>query len=73
MIYKKISKGIIEFKGIDNWNQKEISGIIVYQPYDVKLNQVWGIKFYNIDGNILESDTAFRAESAKKCKEWLTN
>ena len=73
MVYKQIEKGKIEFKGIDNWNGQLVTGLIIYQPIDVKINQVWEVKFYDINGSIKDSITEFRAASAKKCKEWLSN
>jgi hypothetical protein len=69
MTFKKIAKGRYYFKGIDNWNNQEIEGYIVYQPYDVKRNQVWSVVFENTD-NVYRP---FFASTLKECKQWLTD
>lgn len=70
MDYKKIEKGVYSFKGIDNWNGKEIEGHIVYQPFDVPLSRAWSVRFGMGTDN---ADTPFFGKSLKDCKKWLTN
>jgi len=65
MKFKKISKGHYSFKGIDNWNGKQIQGTIERQPFDVPLKYQWMIKCG-------ENNTIHTAESLKACKKWLT-
>ena len=70
MEFKKLEKGKYSFKGIDNWTNKEIEGIIEYQPYDVRSNQVWRIVFGLGTMNV---STPFYAATLKECKKWLTD
>ena len=69
MEFTKISNGVYKFKGIDTWTNKEIQGLIEYQPYDVKSNQVWQVVF---GLNTKCVDRPFMAKTLKECKKWLT-
>ncbi len=69
MKFTKKSNGVYEFKGIDSWNGKEISGEISYQPFDVKISQVWQVRFYPFTH---DTCAEFFGPSLKSCKNWLT-
>jgi hypothetical protein len=71
--FKQITKGCIEFNGIDSLNGNQMSGMIIYQPLDVKRNQVWHIKFYDENKSLNNSSIAYFGSSAKNCKQWLSN
>jgi hypothetical protein len=70
MTFTKIENGKYTFKGIDTWTNKEIEGNIIYQPYDVKSNQVWQVVFGLGTMNV---DRPFMASTLKECKKWLTD
>ena len=69
MKFTKISKGTYKFKGIDTLTNNEIEGVIEYQPYDVKSNEVWQVVF-GLDTNCVYRP--FMAKTLKECKNWLT-
>ena len=70
MEFTKIKNGEYSFKGIDNWSNTEIQGHIIYQPYDVKSNQVWSVVFGLNTNNPCQE---FYGSTLKDCKNWLTN
>jgi len=69
MIFTKISNGRYEFKGIDNWTNKEIEGLIIHVDYDVPLSRAWQVVFG--EGTNYTS-RPFQGKSLKSCKHWLT-
>lgn len=68
MKFTKIENGKYTFKGIDNWTGEEMEGHIVYQPYDVKVNEQWQVVF-GLDTDFV--NRAFFGKSLKECKNWL--
>jgi len=68
MKFTKIKKGEYSFKGIDNWSDTEIQGHIIYQPYDVKSNEVWSVVFGLNTSNVCHE---FYSATLKGCKDWL--
>lgn len=68
MEFTREKKGRYKFKGVDNWNNKPISGVIVYQPYDKPLSRAWEVLFGEGTEN---QERAFCGGSLKACKKWL--
>ena len=63
--FKKIENGKYKFSGIDSWTGKEMSGTIIDQPYDKKLNQRWEVRF---DGSNIAEEMF---STLKDAKNWL--
>jgi len=71
MRYKKthseFADSCYKFTGIDSWNGKEISGHIIYRPWNGHRKQ-WAVSFA-LGGR--DIDCAFEASTLKECKQWL--
>ena len=55
------------FQGIDSWNGKQITGYILYRPWN-GTSRRWSVVFHP---GQRDSDCAFEAKTLKECKQWL--
>ena len=62
----KVKNGLYKFNGIDNWNNKLMSGHIIYQPFDKVISKAWEVKFDN------SPCSDYLGKSLKECINWLT-